>query len=305
MAKNFIGKAGVKVNLYHLRYFVTLAHLEHYTKASKELLITQPSLSHAISCLEEELGVPLFEKDGRNIALTKNGRMFLDEVEKALEILDSGIKNLKMTSSGEGRIDFGFLRTLGTDYIPDIVRDFLEEHKEKTIDFHFHTGVSVDIIQGLKDKKFDIGICSKLEGESDIEFTPVARQDLVLIVPLGHPLADRDFIDLADTIQYPQIIFSKSSGLRPVVDSLFKKIGEEPIIAYEVEEDQVIAGLVSKDFGIAICPDMPILSSLDVKVIQIKSPVWERNFYLATVKGRYLPPIVEEFKNFIVENAMF
>ena len=65
------------MNLYHLRYFVTLAHLEHYTKAADVLAITQPSLSHAISSLEEELGVKLFEKNGRNVSLTKYGKSFL------------------------------------------------------------------------------------------------------------------------------------------------------------------------------------------------------------------------------------
>ena len=58
------------MNLYHLRYFVTLAHLEHYTKAAEILAITQPSLSHAIASLEKELGVKLFEKEGRNVVLT-------------------------------------------------------------------------------------------------------------------------------------------------------------------------------------------------------------------------------------------
>ena len=76
------------MNLYHLRYFVTLAHLEHYTKAAENLSITQPSLSHAISLLENELGVALFEKEGRNIVLTKYGKIFLKDVEKLLEILD-------------------------------------------------------------------------------------------------------------------------------------------------------------------------------------------------------------------------
>ncbi len=69
------------MNLYHLRYFVTLAHLEHYTKAAENLSITQPSLSHAISLLENELGVALFEKEGRNIVLTKYGKIFLKDVE--------------------------------------------------------------------------------------------------------------------------------------------------------------------------------------------------------------------------------
>ena len=90
------------MNLYHLRYFVTLAHLEHYTKAAEILGITQPSLSHAISSLEEELKVRLFEKDGRNIVLTKWGSIFLKDVEDTLNRLDSSVENLQMTGSGNG-----------------------------------------------------------------------------------------------------------------------------------------------------------------------------------------------------------
>ncbi len=62
------------MNLYHLRYFVTLAQYEHYTRAAQELMITQPSLSHAIAAMEEELKVKLFEKEGRNIVLTRFGQ---------------------------------------------------------------------------------------------------------------------------------------------------------------------------------------------------------------------------------------
>ena len=65
------------MNLNQLHYFVTLAYMEHYTKAAKQLSITQPSLSHAIGMLEQELGTYLFEKQGRNVVLTKYGKVFL------------------------------------------------------------------------------------------------------------------------------------------------------------------------------------------------------------------------------------
>ena len=290
------------MNLYHLRYFVTLAHLEHYTKAAQELSITQPSLSHAISLLEQELGVRLFEKEGRNIVLTKYGKTFLDGVEKSLDILDSSVKELKMTGIGEGKIDLGFLRVLGTDFIPKVSQAFLEDYPNRKINFNFHTGLTtMDIIEGLKDKKYDIAFCSKIDKEKSIEFTPIANQRLVLIVPLDHPLASRDSIDLRETIPYPQIIFSEKSGLRPVIDNLFEKINEKPIISYEVEEDQVIAGLVAKNFGISIVPYMNILKFMDVKALDIKFPNWERNFYLAHLKDSYLSPAVRDFKDFLLE----
>ena len=155
------------MNLYHLRYFVTLAHLEHYTKAADVLAITQPSLSHAISSLEEELGVKLFEKNGRNVSLTKYGKSFLEDVEQTLNRLDSSVNGLQLAGKGEGQIDVAFLRTLGVDFMPKIIRSFLNANKGKQIHFNLFCDkvLTGDILTGLKEKKYDIGFCSKFDDE--------------------------------------------------------------------------------------------------------------------------------------------
>ena len=214
------------MNLYHLRYFATLAHLEHYTKAAEILSITQPSLSHAISSLEKELGVKLFEKDGRNVVLTKCGQAFLIDVEQALDMLDSSVNKLQMTGLGEGRIDIAELRVLSSTVVPNFVKGFLDSTPNKKIDFYFHssTGLTSDMIQGLKERKYDIAFCSKMDNEPLIEFTPVAKQELVLIVPKEHPLESKTSIDLKESLAYPHIVFSKRSGLRQVIDKLFEKM---------------------------------------------------------------------------------
>ena len=86
------------MNLFQLRYFVTLAKMQHYTKAAHELCITQPSLSHAISQLEAELGVALFEKSGRNTTLTSFGEEFLICANRTLATLDSGVSSLQRSA---------------------------------------------------------------------------------------------------------------------------------------------------------------------------------------------------------------
>lgn len=289
------------MNLYHLRYFATLAHLEHYTKAAELLAITQPSLSHAISCLEKELGIKLFEKDGRNVVLTKCGKVFLEDVEYSLRILDSGINKVQLTGTGEGRIDLALLRTLSTTVVPSFVRGFLDANPGRHIDFHFHnaTGLTPDILQGLKDRKYDIAFCSMAKGEPAIEFTPISKQELVVIVPKGHPLEHRKEIDLEETLLYPQIGFSKRSGLRPVIDQLFEQCNKSPDYIYSVEEDQAVAGLVGAGFGVAIVPLMEILSYMPVSVIPIHHPTWERIFYMAALKNVYQAPLVNNFKQYV------
>lgn len=293
------------MNLYHLRYFATLAHLEHYTKAAEILAITQPSLSHAIASLEKELGVKLFEKEGRNVVLTKCGQAFLTDVEQALDMLDSSINKLQMTGNGEGRIDIAMLRTLSTQTVPNFVSGFLKDKPDKKIDFYFHssTGLTTDILQGLKDRRYDVAFCSMMDNEPLIEFVPIAKQELVLVAPLDHPLAKRDSVDLKETLEYPQIVFSKRSGLRFVIDKLFDKCGGKPQIAYSMEEDQGVAGLASAGFRIAVVPYMDVLNSMPLKIIQIEKPTWERLFYMCTLKNVYQAPVVQAFKNYVIEHA--
>ena len=126
------------MNLYHLRYFMVLAEMQHFRKASEKLCITQPSLSHAISQLESELGVTLFDRQSRSSLLTKEGRQFLDYVQKSLSILDDGVSVMQRAAKGEGVIKLGFLRTLGTSFIPEVVSSFLKTRPDKAIHFEFH-----------------------------------------------------------------------------------------------------------------------------------------------------------------------
>ena len=234
------------MNLNQLHYFVTLAHIEHYTRAAEMLSITQPSLSHAISMLEQELETNLFEKRGRNVVLTKYGKVFLEYVEEALKILE--------------------------------------------------------IIQGLKEEKYDIAFCSRKEKESGIDFVPIAKEKLVVVVPRDHELAGRGSVDLKETLPYPQVYFTKNSGLRPVIDQLFEQTGGTPKIAYEILEDASMAGLVAENFGIAVMPEIPILKNLNVDVLDIENPPYERYIYLAKLKEKYLAPVVKEFIEYVKES---
>ena len=88
------------MNLNHLRYFVTLAKFQHDTKTADMLSITQPSLSHAMASLENELGVALFEKSGRNVVLTKYGKIFLEDVTDVLNRLDNSVNGLQLAGRG-------------------------------------------------------------------------------------------------------------------------------------------------------------------------------------------------------------
>ncbi|MEG0856061.1 MAG: LysR family transcriptional regulator [Terrisporobacter sp.] len=292
------------MNLNHLHYFATLAKEEHYTKAAQKLSITQPSLSNAISLIEKELGTYLFEKKGRNVVLTKYGRVFLEYVEKTLETLDQGVKKTKLlTSATSGIIDLGYIYTFGAKDMPLLIAKFLEENKENNFKFTLSDGNTLNIIEGLKNEDYDIGFCSKIEDEDEIDFTKIKEEELVLITPKNHPLSKYKEIDLIKTIDYEYVAFKKGSGLRPFIDKMFKDINKKQKIAYEVEKDECLAGLVEGNFGVGIIPNISILTHLDVNIIKIKNPKYNRNIYMAKVKNRCLSPAAQEFSKFILKNA--
>lgn len=289
------------MNLFYLRYFVTLAHVQHYTKAAEQLCITQPSLSHAISQLENELGVPLFEKSGRNTTLTRFGEEFLVCAEHTLSTLDAGVSSIRKSARGEGLIRLGFLRTLGVEFIPRLAAGFLKKNAELDIHFTFHTGVTQHLLEGLAARKYDLIFCSEPLEKENLTVIPIQKQDLVLITPKDHPLASRNDIDLEETLLYPHIFFDKSSGIRNVADRMFSQIGRQPEIAYETEEDQVIAGLVAQKFGIALVPYMDLLLKLDVKILSIRSPSCERAIFMINDNRIYMPPAVKRFREFVAD----
>lgn len=288
------------MNLDHLRYFVKLSELRHYTRAAEQLCISQPSLSHAISQLESELGVPLFEKTGRNTVLTRYGEEFLECAQRSLGILDAGMESLQRSAKGEGVVRLGFLRTLGVDFIPKLTSDFMAADPSGNVEFSFHSDLSSGLIDGLLQHKFDLVFCSEPEKSLKLGAAPVTSQKLVLIVPNGHPLSEQKSIDLAETLEYPAVWFAKGSGLRRVIDGMYEQVGGKPASVIETEEDEVIAGLVAAGFGIAVVPDMDMLHKLDITVLEITSPPYRRDFYMVWDDNVFMSPAAQRFRSFVL-----
>ena len=140
------------MNLNQLYYFRTLADYEHYTRAAEELHITQPTLSKAISSLEQELGAYLFEKKGRNVVLTKQGKHYLEYVKAALSELERGNDYLrKEQATAEGYIDLGMVTSVEYDMVPPMDSELSGIHREKI--FFLQTGTSRQLINGLKENQ--------------------------------------------------------------------------------------------------------------------------------------------------------
>ena len=155
------------MNIEYLKYFAELAKLQHYGKAAKALNISQPGLSHAIKTLEDEYGVPLFQKEGRNVSLSRYGKELMQDVE---EILDAYLR-MEERAAGlrteEKTVRIGTVYPLAAGTIPHMLREF-----GATFPFIIYNRLTPEIEEGLLDGKYDIGFCSELLKSEELEYYP-------------------------------------------------------------------------------------------------------------------------------------
>lgn len=292
------------MNLKQLKYFQVLAKTQHYTLTSEYFSISQPSLSHSISELEKEVGIKLFQKRGRNVELTKEGKQYLTYVEQALTALSEGEQFVKeLTSVSHGHIGLAFIYSISSIYIPKIIKAFLAQSENKDITFSFYEGMSQNIIEGLRDKKYEIAICSRLQDEPDVHFQKLTKQELVFIISNDHPLSKRKKLDLKDLINESLILFTERSGMKSVIDDMLNKTGIKPNIACHVETESAMMGLVSINYGIGIMPRVHIPEEFNVTLVPMSKNYQKRDIFIATMENRPLLPAAQKFYHFLIEHS--
>lgn len=290
------------MNLNQLYYFQKVAKLQHYHQAAKELNISQPSLSRSIANLEEELGVSLFQKNGRNIELTKYGMIFLEHVDRIIEeikIAESKMKSLAGNSSGH--IDIGYVFPLAKSYIPRLVRNFLDQQENHEITFSLSQEITKNLIADLKKEKYDVVFGSFVSNEPDVEFVPVVNQEMVIITPPEHPLKYKKNLVLEDLMDYPVIGYDKTSGLGRFTHEIYKQNHINPSIAFETSDENAIASLVAEGFGIGMVAHVESLQEYDIEILHLSNVKPYHTVYMAYLKNMTMIPAVRKFIDFVEE----
>lgn len=291
------------MNLNYLKYFCTLTEIEHVTKAADILCITQPSLSNAIRQMEEELRVSLFEKKGRNIYLTKYGKIYYDYVKKGLQQFEAGETALfELNNPSSGHVDIGFFNSLGVRFVPTLVEKFLTEPQYKNYTFNFEEGSEDKITTGLKAGKYDIIFCSTVWPDPDVNYTKIASEPMYIFVSNKHPLAQYKQLSLKELADEPFISFSQPCGLQVVINRMLKKYNVHVQGSYSAGQGATIAGLVAANFGVAILPDIQ-LPELPITKIAIKEHIEPRYIYMATYAPREIPVSCKNFIAYVRDSC--
>ncbi|WP_238916878.1 LysR family transcriptional regulator [Clostridium sp. YIM B02555] len=291
------------MNWQQLEYFKKIAETENFTEAANLLSVTQPALSKAISKLEEELEVSLFEKNGRNIRLTRYGSMFLKHAETAISEINEGIQELKdMVNPTTGTISIASLYTIGTHFIPTIISEFLNE--SPNIKFEYCMESTVNILKGLENGNFDLGFYDEIEANitnnKEVESIPIKREELVLIVPKNHHLAKNTEISLEDLKDENFVFYSERTKSK--ICSLFENCGFIPKVIMKPSQNSLIGtGFVSAGLGISVVPNTPNLKADGVAILKIKENHCYRTIHMGWRKNGNMSSSAEKFKEFIIE----
>ena len=291
------------MTLNQLLYFQKVAQCQHFRKAAADLNISQPSLSRSMAVLEEELDIILFERSGRNVRLTKYGKIFLEHVDRILHETDLAAERMRQLSGNEGHVDIAYVFPLAGRYIPHMVRKFLQKEKNSSVTFSFHQSHTGDMINGLKADRYDVIFGSYVENEPDIQFVPIINQKMVVITPPGHPLLEQGSVSLKDLERYPIIGYDRTSGLGKFTNRIYQTHDLSLNIICESPDENAISALVAEDFGIALVADVDLIRERNVCVLPLSGAGFTHTVYMAYKKEHYLISAVKNFIQFILKEG--
>ena len=291
------------MTLNQILYFHTVAQCQNYHLAASKLNISQPSLSRAIANLEDELGIILFERKGRTVSLTKYGKIFLEHADRILNDVKVAERQMEKLSGNAGHVDIAYVFPLAAQYIPHTVRQFLKKGKNKQISFSFHQTYTREMVNGLKAGLYDVIFGSYVENEPDIQFVPILNQEMILITPLGHPLAGKPDPVLRDLERYPVMGYDRTSGLGGFTNRIYSSYSVNPDIICESPDENAIASLVAENFGIALVADVDILDHFPLEKLRLTDVNLRHTVYMAYIKNRYQIPAVRNFISFILKEG--
>jgi DNA-binding transcriptional LysR family regulator len=245
------------MELRHLRYFVAVAEELHFTRAALRLNIAQPPLSQQIRALEQQLGVQLFARTRRSVALTDAGRALLERSREMLAAAQALPQELQRVARGEvGLLRIGFSSTLPlTKVLRDVVADHRHSHPDVALNLReMHSQLQFDsLLRG----ELDVGLVRYNEGTPEGIRLQLLRSDpLRLVVPAGHRFARRKSVAIAECRDEAFIGFpgDAGTGTGPLLKRLAAQAGFEPRIAQEAREATTQIGLVAAGLGIAVLP---------------------------------------------------
>jgi DNA-binding transcriptional LysR family regulator len=239
------------MNLRHLRTFAVIADTGGFTRAQAHLNLSQPALSRQIHALEEELGVPLFDRVARRIKLTSEGEDLLRHSRRVLAEADSLRERARSLKAG----DIGILRIGATPHvIENLLAPFLDAYRRR------HPGIEVHLLEEGGSRmaerlaRGDVHLACMPAGDPRFQGRLLAPMHLLAVLRKNHRLARRSAIEIAELAEEPLLVLQPKFGSRGWFDAACRAAGIRPRLLLESAVPQTIVALASRGHGIAVLP---------------------------------------------------
>lgn len=287
-----------EVETLKLKYFQTVAHMGHMTKAASKLNISQPALSKAINQLEEGLGIKLFSRKGREIQLNQFGKVLLEHIDRAFLEIEEGERIVKdLAGLEKGHISFAgtFPHTF-----PFLLSNYLKSYPNVKI--KQVQASSFKMKELLQNNQIDFGISTSPIIDQDIEWISLTNDEIFLIVPEKHHLARQKLVSLKELENENFVGLVPGYGFRDITDKFCAQAELKPNYLIEVEDSSAAFKLVKMGYGIAFGPGLSFLDNQPgIIPIPISFPECKRTIGIAYKKNHYFSEASNNFRQYIIE----
>jgi len=272
----------------HLRYFLAVADALHFTKAAEALPVSQPALSAQIKQLEQEVGVPLFDRVGRSVQLTRAGSIFREHARRALREMElAQVAIAEEEGLQRGTLTVGVVQTVNAYLVPEIVGRFSSLHPHVALKLDELSGP--DIEAGVKSGLLELGIGFVPAGSDRIETQPLLEENFVLILSPRHHFAARRHLPLASLADEPLVLLPDIFCTRRLLNASFEQAGIVPKVTVEMNSIEGILATVKTSKLATVLPRVSLgLEGNDgLRGIPLTNPTPRRGLGLLWKKGGY------------------
>lgn len=241
------------MELRQARAFVTTAEEGHVGRAALRLHITQPTLSRQIAALERSLGVPLFDRTRRQLALTPAGEVFLAGARELVRRADELAAAAQRAHRGElGVLRVGFVQSATFDALPRLLSTFRAAQPSVRVEVEAMT--TLRQLDALADDRIDAGLLRPPVNAPDLRLRTLSHDALCAALPGGHRLASRRRVSLSDLADEDFVFYEREAGpaVHDTIVSHCRAVGFTPRIVQEAIDVQTIVALVAAKLGVSL-----------------------------------------------------
>jgi DNA-binding transcriptional LysR family regulator len=238
------------MDLRQLQMFKSVAELGGFTRAGTKLFVSHSAISRQIKLLEDELHSPLFARTARQVTLTEAGRVLLPYAEAILnQVADASQRVLDVSQSPLRRVHIGTSTTTLSFFLPPILEKFRTCYPKLSL--LITTGLTDAILEEIRAGTIDIGLVALPFEPRGLIVHPLYREEFVIAVRNGHPLAKKKSVRPGELESLPLILYSKGSAFRRALDNFFLEAGLSPEVHLELENEEAMEKAVIDGVGIS------------------------------------------------------